>query len=386
MFATIAVVGALASALLTAGWVVLMKTAPKALIKVTFILSILFWFVIAGVNFWAGVIFGGVLALLMGALYAFMFYSWRHRIPFSALILETIADVGNKYPASYFLTFVSLIVGIAFQVYWLLSVFGAPIYFKNTSDSGLYALLVFFIFSLYWITQVIRNVMYCTICGAVSTYYFLHSTTGSSSMPKNPTLAALGRSLSTSFGSICFGSLLVALIQLIRSLVQQAAREQSFIACFADCILACLQGLLEYFNDYAYIYVSMKGDSFIDAAKNVMNLVRTSGVQAIVNDMLIGPVVGITGFLIGCFSGGLSFVWVYFQFEKERDQYLGYMIALAFFNFYIGLMCVYIVGMFVQAGARTLFVCMAEKPDAMRTTKPELYEKVRQLYPQITWG
>jgi Plasma-membrane choline transporter len=57
------------------------------------------------------------------------------------------------------------------------------------------------------------------------------------------------RTLTTSFGSICFGSLLVAIIQALRALANTArSHDDSILLCLAECILACIAGLIEYFN------------------------------------------------------------------------------------------------------------------------------------------
>jgi hypothetical protein len=58
------------------------------------------------------------------------------------------------------------------------------------------------------------------------------------------------RTMTTSFGSICFGSFLVAVIQALRALANSAQQngDAQIFACIAECILSCLASLLEYFN------------------------------------------------------------------------------------------------------------------------------------------
>lgn len=90
------------------------------------------------------------------------------------------------------------------------------------------------------------------------TYYFLGvSTETRVEVPvKNPTLGAAKRASTTSFGSICFGSLLIAIIQTLNLLVNQARYEaqregsmfQVFVLCCLQCILQIFGDLLEYFN------------------------------------------------------------------------------------------------------------------------------------------
>ncbi len=79
------------------------------------------------------------------------------------------------------------------------------------------------------------------------------------------------RATTTSFGSICFGSLLVAIIQTLRALVESAKSDSdeergiggAFLLCIVDCLLRCLEDLLEYFNKFAYIYVGMVSISIL---------------------------------------------------------------------------------------------------------------------------
>lgn len=71
-------------------------------------------------------------------------------------------------------------------------------------------------------TQVLANVVHVTNSGVVGTWYFRQDR-----MPARPTLGALGRSLTSSFGSICLGSLLVAMIQLLHDLAESARRNSS---------------------------------------------------------------------------------------------------------------------------------------------------------------
>jgi len=77
-----------------------------------------------------------------------------------------------------------------------------------------------------------------------------------SQMPSHPTLGAFKRAMTNSFGSICFGSLVVSIIQLLKqaaSIAQQSeAMDGNIVACcvwaVANCILSLVLWLIEYFN------------------------------------------------------------------------------------------------------------------------------------------
>lgn len=44
-----------------------------------------------------------------------------------------------------------------------------------------------------------------------------------------------------------------------------------------------------------------------------------------------------------------------------------------------------IVCQVIHSAVITTFVCLAEDPAALARTKPELYGRFKQVYPQIAW-
>ena len=102
-----------------------------------------------------------------------------------------------------------------------------------------------------------------------------------------PTLGALGRAVSWSIGSICFGSLIVAIIRTIRMMLRGARRGNHIVVLLIDCILGCIEGLMRYFNDYAYVQVAMFGKSYLTAAGDTWKLVKDGTAwDALINDNL----------------------------------------------------------------------------------------------------
>jgi hypothetical protein len=86
--------------------------------------------------------------------------------------------------------------------------------------------------------QVVKNVVHVTISGVFATHYFLF---GGQGVPSNPTLQSSKRAMTTSFGSICYGSLIIALVRTIKSLVESAGRDSgSAVGAILACCLACI--------------------------------------------------------------------------------------------------------------------------------------------------
>ncbi len=144
---------------------------------------------------------------------------------------------------------------------------------ENKINGGM---LFLYLVSLYWTAQVISNIVHVTTAGVVATWYFLHP----QSTPSSAVCGSFKRATTTSFGSICFGSFLVAIIQATRVLVrmvEERGRNNQFIMCCIRCILRCLQDILEYFNLYAFSRVAIYGTSYWQSAKETWELFKSKG-------------------------------------------------------------------------------------------------------------
>ncbi len=119
--------------------------------------------------------------------------------------------------------------------------------------------------------------MQTTVCGAVACWWF---------QPNRAAVVrgSLFRATTTSFGSICFGALVVALIQALREFLHairtQAQRRRGRdrnlpLECLigvAEWLLNWVEGALRYFNMYAYCYVAAYGLDFVASGRQVTSL------------------------------------------------------------------------------------------------------------------
>lgn len=127
-------------------------------------------------------------------------------------------------------------------MWWAFTLVGIQARWKE--QSGLMNFLIFYmVFSFYWTSQIFQNTLHVTVSGTFASFYFLE---GTAAMPRNPSLGAAKRAFTSSFGPVAFGSLIVALIQTIRWLLRQAAQEGGIAAAIVDCIMGCIEGLVQY--------------------------------------------------------------------------------------------------------------------------------------------
>jgi len=246
---------------------------------------------------------------------------------------------------------------------------------------------LFALFSFYWTTQVIKNVVHVTVSGVFGVFYFLYNTP---QMPSgSPTLGALKRAMTTSFGSICFGSLIIALLKLLKAILRSLMNQQdgvmAFVACLAVCLLGCIESLIEYFNHYAFTQVAIYGKPFCQAGKDTWHMIKDRGIEAIINDNLVGNVLGMGALLIGILTTVICYIYIAAA-KPALTSDTGTLVVLLVIAFLIGLSLMSLVGGVIESGTATTFVALGEDPQALARNQPVLFERIRQTWPDIVQG
>jgi len=383
--------GIISSFILTFIYMVLMQKFAGKMIKGTFILSIILNLIYAVISLLASPVMG-VIMLLFAIVYALCYFFWRKRIPFAKVMLKTVTAVTRKYPATIVVGFLGCVVASIWYCIISVTLVGALSYFQKESEGVAYVVYVFIIFSFYFSSQVINNTVHVTISGVFATYYFRGvNEPGTNKIEvdvKNPTIKSFKRAMTTSFGSICFGSLIIAVIQTLEFLAREMKRNAAddnnvalaIIACCLECILSCIGDMIEYFNVYAFTEVAIYGKPYCQAAKDTWTLCKSRGIEAIINDNLIGNVLSIGAMTVACLS---AVVTCAIGFLILRLEEVAVYVIFGIVAFLIGLMVFLVVAKVINSGVATTFVCLCEDPDALRYTKPELWEKVKETYPSM---
>jgi len=322
----------------------------------------------------------GIVIMIFMILFNLLYiYLVRARVPFAAAMLETVVECIQLFPATIWVAIGSIFVQAISLLIWVMGF--ASIYHAmdqaNTSDNS--RSLVYFLMtvSVYWTTQVIKNVVHVTVSGTFATWYFLYP----SSMPSNPTLGALKRATWTSFGSICLGSLLVAIIKALRSAAERAGRgaRQSIGQAILICLISMIERLVEYFNVYAFTQVAIYGKTYCEAASDTWKLIKARGLDIIINDNLIGAVLIFGALAVGLANGALGLALSYFVFDYKASY-----VAFGFIGILIGLAIALCAMEVVDSCVASCFVCYAEDPEALQRTKPAAYDRLTNALHQRT--
>lgn len=378
----------------------IMSCCPKILIQFSLLCSLAVSLAVCVWSFIYSSILGGVfgaIIFLLSLCYACAV--WR-RIPFAAANLSTGLTAVRKNAFIFIMAYIFVAITFAYSCMWMTATLG--IFDANgviddetgnvVEDPSVWLYFFFLLLALFWSEQVFQNTMHAIVAGVVSTWWF--DPEEASCCCSKAIWGSTFRATTTSFGSICFGSLLVAIIQTLRALVESVRQSDdvegcaAFMLCLVDCCLRCLEGILEYFNKFAYIYVGMYGYSYLEAGKNVMTLFKQKGWTVIVNDDLISNTLALFNLVVGACVGLFGLMmkdanpeW----FVTFSDDTSAQMAAFGF-PFLIGIVVSAVMFSVVDSSVNTVIVCFAEGPAEFETNHPELSEEMREgwrkVYPE----
>ncbi len=297
------IVSFIVAVLFTFMYLKFMQHSPEKLIKVSFWLYFVFLILMTIFMFATGNFIGGIFGVISIVFTVFMWYGIRSQIPFLSALLSTVAKVTRKYPAMITTVFIgdfASLIWSAFSAGAFMS-FAVRFAIRDINGDGkvdfdnrnpaFIICVIFGLFSSYWVMNVLKYLIHVCICGVYATYYFL-----SDNMPSSPTMASIKRACTTSFGSVCFGALVITIVQLIRTAISYARSQTNstiayFILCCLQCIVSCFEGLLDFFNYYAFTQVAIYGKDYCTAAKDTWNLLKQRGLDVIINEILIDRVI-----------------------------------------------------------------------------------------------
>jgi len=385
----------LSAGLMTLIYMILIQRYAGKMIKVTLIISIVFNLIYALISFLISPILGGIM-LVFAIIYCLCWWFWKDRIPFAKVMLKTVTMVTRKFPATIAVGFIGCFIGTLWYILICVTLIASMTYYgsKNDTTSGLLSYVVYFfiIFSFFFSSQVINNTVHVTISGVFATFFFQGVVEPGSKEVEvsvsNPTVKSFKRAITTSFGSICFGSLVIAIIRTLQTLARSAKNEAAddndfalaIIACCIECILDCIGDIIEYFNIYAFTEVAIYGKSYCQAAKDTWTLCKSHGIEALINDSLIDNVLTIGSVCVGCLS---TVITVGIGLLMMQIRNVAALIIFGILAFFIGMLIFSVIAEVIGSGVATTFVCICEDIEAIHYTQPELYTKVKETYSSV---
>ncbi|OAA50378.1 Choline transporter-like protein [Metarhizium rileyi] len=393
--------GLVVAFILSWAYVTVARIFPKQFIWITGILNIC-WALGTAIfylykKYWSA----GIVFLIFGLFTAFAFYTWIPRIPFSALMLKTSINVSKKYGHVYLVSLIGGLLATAFAAWFSVTLTAVYVTYEPSannpkcgadgsgcSKATVIGLTVFITFAMYWISEWLKNTIHTIISGVYGTWYFcVHN------FPKGATRGSAKRALTHSFGSISLGSLLVAIIQFLRHMCsvarQQAGQEGGVggmigyvIFCILGCLISILEWAMEFLNRYAFCHIALYGKAYIPAAKDTWSMIKDRGIDALINECLIGPVLSFGAMFVAFATALLAYLYLLFT-DPAYNRDGGFTPVILVFAFLIGFQIALIFTTPISSGIDTIFVAAGWDPQVMIKDHPELYQEMVRLYPKV---
>ena len=358
-------------------------------------------------------VLGAVLAVVSLCYYI----SLKRYMPFAVANLRTALAAIRANQGLLLVAWCNGMAAILLIIVWLFAFLGVLYYvaahnaqvpceegqgdYDNQPNDGLcdaqpnIALYGVFLLSLYWSHQVFQNVLHVVTAGTVGTWWFNadgHSNNGSMTSfccvcNFRDVCDSLYRALTYSFGSICLGSLLAAILQLLESTLHSARqnrRGSTLVLCILECLVHYLRRWMEYFNAWAMVYVGLYGYDYFTAGKNVVKLFKTTGWTTFIADRLVYRVMLFCYMSVAVLTGGVSILMdkmcgPFFASSGEDDNQGSESRTVAFWlGFALGMFLSSTVLLVVESAARTVIVCFAESPGEFSLNHPDLCEEMMQ--------
>jgi hypothetical protein len=343
----------------------------------------------------------GIVFLLFGVFAIICFISWIPRIPFSVLMLQTAIDVARNYGHVFLVSAIGGLVAVAFSAWFSVTLVAIYVAYEpngngvnpscasgGCSSAKVIGLVVFVTFAMYWFSEWLKNTVHTTVAGVYGSWYFWSRAPGG--IPKGATRGAFKRATTYSFGSISLGSLIIAIVNFMRQACSVAQRQEaangnivgSIAVWILGCFIALLDWLVTIFNRYAFCHIALYGKAYVPAAKDTWTMLKDRGIDALINDCLIGPVLTMGSVFVSYLCALLAYLDL--QVTKPSYNSDGQFTAVIMaFSFVIGLQICQIFLTPIGSGVDTIFVAMGWNPEVMIRDHPDLYQRMIQLYPRV---
>ncbi|KAF1318631.1 Pns1-like protein, partial [Globisporangium splendens] len=320
----------------------------------------------------------------------------RQRIAFASANLQVACKAVLNHPMTLLIAVAFTVLQIAWALVWIIATYAAITHGEYVGQGEGYGagkkfgILTGMVLIFFWATFVLRNIVMVATAGTVSSWWH-HA--AQDRVPLT-TARALGRALTLSFGSICFGSLIVSIVQTIRfvlSSIQHALSRSgnSVAACLVGCInclVGCIQSWIEYFNRFAYAYVGIYGYSFVSSGKRVYQLFASKGWTAIANDSLIANVLFCGKIVVGFLGAAAAWAVVAYGDAQWTVNVSHPKTSLGISGFLIGYSVVDVIMSVIDGAVATVFILFAEDPHSLALSHTEAHESLhsawKEMYPE----
>ncbi|TPX55986.1 hypothetical protein PhCBS80983_g04890 [Powellomyces hirtus] len=264
-----------------------------------------------------GMIVGASAFLLSGLASVIYLYRKRKETEQTVHILQLSCDILRTNPGIFIVSIGLTTAYTLFAFTWVL-LFSRLFLrgWKDTDPSGIahwhFAggtgwAVTFFVLMYFWTSAIFKNVEKVTIAGVVGEWYFQRP---EDSVSADRTWKYFVAAATTSFGSICLGSLILGVIQTLQFASRAARRVSGTHTPLHRLLTSCLDcggHLADNVTSYALVYVGLTGSSFTRASYSTTRVFRRNLILGLVTTTVTRLILFVTTTTLAMAAGITSF-------------------------------------------------------------------------------
>ena len=215
--------------------------------------------------------------------------------------------------------------------------------------SGWYLLFCFF-----WTGQFIIAIGEIIFAMSISKWYFARD---KKKIGNGAVLSSIATSVWYHSGTAAFGSLIIAIIQMIRSFIaylQRKANEMNSslakaVLCCLQCVVFCFERFFKFINKNAYIQTAIFGTSFCTSAKEAYCLIMRNAARIIAITYVSGGVVFVGKIFITTLTTGVAFFVLDYELREELYSSIGPLFFIVMASWFVSGMFMAVFDMAIAA-------------------------------------
>jgi len=345
---------------------------------------------IQGAKICAYVIFG------IGALLVFLIIYLRKEIHLAMALIKTAAASIGSMPLIVFFPILQSVCLIAFVVAWIFYAvnlaslgkivpkqlpLGAIVTVRTFQfDELCWQLAWYILFCLFWTTTFIGAMGQLIVAMCAARWYF---TRDKSKIHSGAIFANMWTVLRYHMGTAAFGSLIIAIILLLRAIVmyfQRKAKQLNstlagILLCCCQCCLWCAQKCMEFISKNAYIYTSMFGTPFCKSAREAFSLIVRNAARVGTLSYVSVMVVFVGRLFISTTTAAASWVIMQHYLGSKLYSLAGPTVIIFFIAYHVGDMFMQVFNM----TASTILHCFVADEEMFDSAEQYATDELREF-------
>ncbi|KAJ1510665.1 hypothetical protein HMI54_003106 [Coelomomyces lativittatus] len=314
-----------------------------------------------------------IIFIVLGVLFLFMIIALRNRIRIAVQIIKEASKAVMSIPLIVFFPLVSFVSIIILVAYYLV----IAAYMATGPDTTSLSIISvpqtinffkyfqwYHLFGFLWTLAFIIGVNQTTLAGAIASWYW---TMDKKHLPSFPLLRSFYRTIRYHLGSVAFGSLLIALTQLIRIFLLYTQKQlrgtnnrvaMCVLSCL-QCCFACIEKIVKFINKNAYVYMAIYGTSFCTSARRAVELLVRNAFRLVALNFVSTFIIFISKFVVALGTAGGLYVLLNYTNSTgtTQTQFIAAVCCVVFVASWVIAACFFGV---YQMSMDTIFLCFCE--------------------------